>query len=80
MLAVRTIVFVLGVAYILRAPFSVIRSFIVPRGLVDPLTRTAFITMRVIFAPLISQHRPQRRDRALAFYCQLVEPPLDRDY
>jgi hypothetical protein len=72
MLAARAIVFVLGVVCILPAPFSAIRSFVVPRGLVDPLTRSAFITMRFVFAPLVSPHRAAKGDRALAFYAPVT--------
>lgn len=72
LLALRAIVFALGVACILRAPISAVRSFVVPRGLVDPLTRGTFITMRFVFAPLVSSHRPAMRDRALAFYAPVT--------
>lgn len=72
MFIVRIIVFVLGTACILRAPFSAIRSFIVPRGLVDPLTRALFITMRSVFAPLVSSHRLATRERVLAYYAPVT--------
>lgn len=72
LLAIRVIVFALGVACILRAPFSAVRSFVVPRGLVDPLTRGAFVAMRFVFAPLVSSHRPAMRDQALAFYAPVT--------
>jgi hypothetical protein len=72
MFAVRTAVSVLGTACILSALLSAVRTFIVPRGLVDRVTRIAFNTMRLFFAPLVSQHRLALRERALAFFAPVT--------
>jgi hypothetical protein len=72
MLAVHALVFVLGVVCVLRAPLSAVRSFIVPRGLVDPVTRAAFVAMRLFFAPFVRPQRVTSRDQALAFYAPVT--------
>jgi hypothetical protein len=57
MLAVRATVLVLGAACILSALISAIRTFIVPRGLVDRVTWSAVNAMRFFFVPLVSPHQ-----------------------
>lgn len=66
--AVHTAVFILGAACVLSALFSAVSTFVVPRGLVDPVTRALFSTMRLIFLPLVAPGQRAMGDRALAFF------------
>ena len=46
---VHAVVFVLGGALVVSAPFSALGTFVVPRGVPDRLTRLVFVTMRHVF-------------------------------
>jgi len=69
MVIVHALVFALGAALVAGALFSAIRTFIVPRGVPDRLTRTVFVTMRHLFdLPLSRMRSYARRERALTFF------------
>lgn len=66
---VQVLVALAGVAIIARTVLSAVRTFVVPRGDNDPLTRLAFRVMRKVFSLLTPPSRPYAaRDRILAYY------------
>ena len=61
--------FALGAFVVARTVLSAIRSFVVPRGDNDPLTRVAFRSIRKVFDLIASPSRPYEfRDRVMAYY------------
>jgi hypothetical protein len=68
MVIVHVIVFVLGGALVASAFFSAIRTFVVPRGVSDRLTRIVFITMRHIFDLPLRHERLAAREQTKAYY------------
>jgi hypothetical protein len=59
----------LGVAVVVRTVLSAVRTFVVPRGDNDALTRLAFRAIRRPFDLIASRSRPYAfRDRVLAYY------------
>ena len=62
-------VFILGVLGVLRVVLSAVRTFVVPRGDNDRLTRIAFRTIRRVFDLVGGPSRPfEARDRVMAYY------------
>lgn len=68
-LAVRIIAFLLGVAIVLRTVLGAVRTFVLPRGSNDSVTRFVFLAMRWGFDRLAGPGQPYaRRDRIQAYY------------
>ncbi|MBI3742436.1 MAG: hypothetical protein HY257_11875, partial [Chloroflexi bacterium] len=79
MFPLQLIIFFLGLALVVWTIFSAIRTFVLPRGEQDTLTRIVFITTRFLFYTAV---RPMKsfvkRDRVLAYYAPvslLALPP-----
>lgn len=69
MLIVRGLVFVAGVVVVAATLLSVIRTFVLPRGVADRLTGLVFRIMREAFDLRTSRAKTYRdRDRAMALY------------
>lgn len=72
MIVFHVLTFVLGSTLIVAAVFSAIRTFVVPRGVPDRLTRSVFVAMRYVFSLLLHWHRSfAARERAMAFFAPL---------
>ena len=72
MLLFRVLVFLLGLAVVIRTVMSVIKTFVLPRSANDRLTRIAFLTIRSIFD--LRLHRVTtyaEQDRLMAFYAPI---------
>ena len=68
-IAVQVLVFVLGFGATVRVVFSAIRTFVVPRGDNDALSRLVFRTSRKAFGLVAAPSRPYEfRDRVMAYY------------
>jgi len=68
-LALHVAVFVLGFLGAVRVVFSAVRTFIVPRGDNDALSRFTFRAIRTAFDRIASPTRPYEfRDRVMAYY------------
>jgi hypothetical protein len=68
-LIAQVIVFIAGFLGVTRVVLSAVRTFVVPRGDTDGLTRVAFRTVRRVFDRLASPSRPyEERDRIMAYY------------
>src|SRR5256714_2435937 len=76
MVVVHAVVFVLGGALVVSAPFSALRTFVVPRGVSDRLTRIVFVSMRHVFDLPVRRERSAARERTLAFYAPVALLPL----
>lgn len=72
MIVVHVGVFAVGLALVLSALLSAIRTFVVPRGTPDTLTRAVFVTMRFLFDLLSHRQRPAAREQTLAFYAPVT--------
>src|SRR5919109_2105866 len=72
MVVVHAVVFVLGGALVVSAPFSALRTFVVPRGVPDRLTRLVFVTMRHVFDLSMRGERSAARERTMAFYAPVA--------
>ena len=69
MVVLQVIAFGLGWFVVARTVLSAVRSFVVPRGDNDPLTRFAFRAIRKIFLIVAPPSRPyEYRDRLMAYY------------
>jgi hypothetical protein len=69
MIALQVVVFVAGFLGVLRVVFSAVRTFVVPRGDNDALSRFAFRTIRKVFDRIAPSSRPYEfRDRVMAYY------------
>ena len=69
MTALHVVVALIGVLIVARTVLSAVRTFVVPRGDNDPLTRLAFRTIRKVFDLLAPPSRPyEYRDRIMAYY------------
>lgn len=67
------VVFVLGTSLVFAAIVSAVRTFVVPRGgAPDGLTRTTFVTMRILFELPLRRASKRRRERALAYYAPVA--------
>jgi len=67
--ALQVLVFVLGFLGAARTVLSAVRTFVVPRGDNDRLTRASFRTIRKVFALIAPPSRPyEYRDRVMAYY------------
>jgi hypothetical protein len=69
MMPVNVVVFALGLLGTLRIVFSAVRTFVVPRGDNDGLSRFAFRAIRKGFDLVAAPSRPYEfRDRVMAYY------------
>ena len=69
MIALQAAIFVIGLLGALRVVFSAIRTFVVPRGDNDALSRFAFRTILKLFQLVASPSRSyEERDRVMAYY------------
>src|SRR5262249_2546587 len=65
----QALVFALGAVGAIRVVLSAIRTFVVPRGDNDALTRIAFRATRRVFDRIAAPSRPyEQRDRIMAYY------------
>ncbi|MDB5075649.1 MAG: hypothetical protein JWO42_1828, partial [Chloroflexi bacterium] len=71
-MVIHFVVLVLGVAFILGALFSAIRTFVVPRGVPDKLTTLVFKTSRYLFSLRLPGSRPDTQERRLAYYAPVT--------
>jgi hypothetical protein len=68
-IAVHVIVFILGLGAVVRIVFSAVRTFVVPRGDNDGLSRLIFRMIRKGFDVISPSSRPyEYRDRVMAYY------------
>jgi hypothetical protein len=68
-IALQVLVFVVGLLGVGRVVFSAVRTFVVPRGDNDALSRFAFRAIRKAFALVAKPSRPYEfRDRVMAYY------------
>lgn len=68
-LLLQVLAFALGAYIAARTVLSAVRSFVVPRGDNDPVTRFAFRMIRKVFVRLAPPSRPYEfRDRVMAYY------------
>ena len=66
---VQVVVAIVGILVIARTVLSAVRTFVVPRGVNDKLTRLAFRSLRKVFDLVASPSKPYAfRDRILAYY------------
>ena len=72
MFAVRVILFLLGVALVANSLFSAIRTFVVPRGATDRLTRGVFFVTRNLFALVLWGRSKKSREGALAYFAPVT--------
>ena len=73
MIALRVLLFLAGVAAVLFAVRSVIRTFVVPRALRNVLARFVFVAVRRVFRLRASdRHDYAKRDRVMAFYAPVA--------
>jgi hypothetical protein len=68
----RVIAFILGCWLIFTALFSAIRTFVIPRGARDDLTRLVFALMRYAFDLPLRRASKVRRERALAYFAPVT--------
>ena len=69
MIALQVLAFAIGWFMVARTVLSAVRSFVVPRGDNDPLTRIAFRTIRKVFLIVAAPTRSYEfRDRVMAYY------------
>lgn len=72
MIVVRALLFVLGGALVLTAVFSAIRTFVVPRGVPDRLTRFVFVNARYLFTLSLPGRGVPTRESRLAYYAPVT--------
>jgi hypothetical protein len=73
MTPLQPLVALLGVLLVLRTILSAVRTFVVPRGDNDALTRVSFRAIRKVFDFLAAPSRPYAfRDRIMAYYGPLA--------
>ena len=69
MILLRGVVFLLGGSVVLATLFSVVRTFVLPRGEPDMLSRIVFLTIRHVFNLWTGRaHSYRAKDRIMAFY------------
>lgn len=71
-IVVHVVVFVLGAALVSSALFSAIRTFVVPRGVPDRLTRIVFIAMRHVFELPFYLRHSAAPEQTLAFFAPVT--------
>ena len=68
-IVVQVVVFLIGLFGAVRVVFSAIRTFVVPRGDNDTLSRISFRMIRKVFELFAAPSRPyEQRDRVMAYY------------
>lgn len=72
LLITRIIAFALGLIVVLSAAVSAIKTFVVPRGIQDPLARLLFRTTNVIFRFLAHGKSYEEQDRIMAYYAPIT--------
>jgi hypothetical protein len=69
MIALRVLVFLIGLATVVAILYSAIRTFVLPRSIRDRLTRQVFVAVRRIFNLATSRARSYEQvDRVMAYY------------
>ncbi|NKQ34012.1 MAG: hypothetical protein HF973_00180 [Chloroflexi bacterium] len=68
----RILAFILGVLIVLSAIVTAVKTFVVPRGVQDPLARLLFRSTRAIFRLLAHGKDYDRQDRIMAFYAPVT--------
>jgi hypothetical protein len=69
LLLLKLVVFLAGLAIVLRALMSAVRVFVLPRASNEPIARLVFTTMRRLFGVFIPPSKPYAyRDRILAYF------------
>ena len=69
MVALQVVAFLLGLLLVVRIVLSAVRTFVVPRGDNDGLSRFAFRVVLVVFSAVAPKSRPYAfRDRVMAYY------------
>ena len=68
MIILRVVVFAAGLVLVANSLFSAIRTFVVPRGATDRLTRLVFSVTRNFFALFLIRRSKRAREGALAYY------------
>ncbi len=69
MIVLHTLVFLVGVTLVVRALFSAVRTFVVPRGSPDRLTGIVFVVVRRAFGLALWRARSYHaRDRVMAYF------------
>lgn len=69
---VGALAFIVGLAIVARTVFGAIRTFVLPRGSNDGVTRIVFLVTRWLFDRLAGPGQPyRRRDRVLAYYAPI---------
>ena len=65
----RSLAFVLGMVLVVRTIASALVTFVVPRSIADPITRSVFVTIRRLFNLRTNRAKTyQERDRVMALY------------
>lgn len=73
MVMVEVVAFVLGTALSIAAPVSAVSTFVLPRGVRDPLARLVFAGSRLLFDLCTPPSRPYaQRDRIMALYAPIT--------
>ena len=73
MIVVRTLVFLAGAILVILVLLSAVRTFVLPRGVVNRLSRLVFVSMRALFnARLKLVKTYEERDRILAYYAPIT--------
>src|ERR1700730_16652263 len=73
---IHVVIFALGSVLVFVALFSAVRTFVVPRGTPDDLTRAAFVMMRYVFELPFRLTSNVRREHALSYYAPVTLLPL----
>src|SRR3954467_9148689 len=72
-IVVRTLVFLAGATLVILVLLSAVRTFVLPRGVVNRLSRLVFVSMRALFnARLKLVKAYEDRDRILAYYAPVT--------
>jgi len=70
--AANVAVFVVGVALVVLAAGSAVRTMVVPRAIPSTLSRLIFLAMRYVFLAFVGRSPSyERRDRVMAFYAPI---------
>src|SRR3954451_12093377 len=68
-IAVRTLVFLAGATVVVLVLLSAVRTFVLPRGVVNRLSRLVFVTSRALFNFRLRFTKTyEDRDRILAYF------------
>src|SRR5579884_740520 len=71
-IVLRAVAFAVGLALVVTALGSAIRTFVLPRGVADVLPRAVFLTIRTFFELRTRRARDyEERDRLMAVYAPI---------